>query len=129
MPLTEANALRAYATMWNTLSIAPIEGFLAEDFTFESQFVFSALESKEAFLEYMTGKLETVGQSDAPAYAEMGTIHHLGQVRPCVLLEQPTKDNLLAVVLAKTNANKLKRLDLCIVPSPQEARRSGEYPT
>ena len=43
-------------------------------------------------------------------------------------MAQGGKDNLLAVVLAKVEDGKIKRLDLCGVPSPHSARRTGDYP-
>jgi hypothetical protein len=44
------------------------------------------------------------------------------------VMAQGGKDNLLAVVLAKVEDGKIKRLDLCGVPSPHSARRTGDYP-
>ncbi len=70
MPLTEDTALRAYAKMINTLSINALEPLLADDFTYESQMVFGALESKQVFLDYMRPKLQTIQQSNATVYAE-----------------------------------------------------------
>jgi len=43
-------------------------------------------------------------------------------------MAQGDKDNLLAVVLAKVEEGKIKRLDLCGAPSPHSAQRTGEYP-
>lgn len=129
MELTEVVALRAYAKMMNTLSAAPLEALLADDFTYESQMVFQALESKQAFLEYIIPKLQTIHRSNAAVYAEMRTVAAYGKNQPCVILAQNQKANLVALVLAKTQGSKLIRLDLCIVPPPQAAERSGEYPT
>ena len=129
MELTEVVALRAYAKMMNTLSAAPLEPLLADDFTYESQMVFQALESKQAFLEYIIPKLQTIHRSNATVYAEMGTVAAYGKNQPCVILAQNEKANLVALVLAKTQGSKLIRLDLCIVPPPQAAERNGEYPT
>lgn len=47
---------------------------------------------------------------------------------PCVVMAQSEKDNLIGVVLAKVGDGKIKRLDLCFVPGPHLARRTGEYP-
>ena len=58
-------------------------------------------------------------QTQAAVFAELGTV----QGRPCVMLAQPTKDNLVALVLAVVGGN-LKRLDLCVVPTPH-VRRYG----
>ena len=128
MELTQSEALRAYAKMMNTLSVTSLEPLLAENFTYESQTVFSALESRQAFLDYIRPKLQTIQKAGATVFAEMGMVSAYGNYQPCVVLAQNTKDNLVGLVLARISDNKLIRLDLCIVPSPQFAERSGEYP-
>jgi hypothetical protein len=45
-----------------------------------------------------------------------------------VVIAQSDKDDLVAVMLAKVENGKIRRLDLCCVPPPQSARRSGDYP-
>ncbi len=126
--LTEEDGLRAYARVFNSLDVAPLRTILAEDFHYASQMVFSEITSKGEFLEYLSGKLEALRNSSQPAYAEMGTIGTFRRNQPCVILAQPGKDDLVALVLAKVADGRLQRLDLCIVPPPQSARRSGEYP-
>ncbi len=128
MELTQTDALRAYARMMNTLRTEPLESLLAEDFTYESQTVFQALDSKQAFLDYIRPKLQTIARSKATVYAEMGMVSAYGNRQPCVVLAQNERTNLVGLVLAKVKDNKLMRLDLCIVPPPQTAERSGEYP-
>ena len=43
-------------------------------------------------------------------------------------LAQGEKDNLIAVVLAKVEDGKVKRLDLCGAPLPHSVSQTGEYP-
>ena len=129
MQLTEAAALRAYARMMNTLNIEALEPILSDDLVYESQTVFQPLESKQAFLEYMTSKLQSISRANATVYAEMGNIAAYGSNQPCVILAQNDRTNLVAVVIAKVRENRLERLDLCVVPPPQAAERSAEYPT
>ena len=102
---------------------------LAEDFTYESQMVFSALRSKQAFLHYIRAKSETTEREKSTVYAEMGMVATpLRKRRPCVVLAQYDKTNLVGLVLAAVKDNKLHHVDICIVPPPQFAERSGEYP-
>ncbi|MCP4776379.1 MAG: hypothetical protein GY880_19310 [Planctomycetaceae bacterium] len=129
MALTEFDALSVYAKMLNTLDPDIIEPILADDFTYESQHVLSAFESKEAFLDYIRRKLQTIGNSGATVFAEMGMVSAYGKHQPCVVLAQNEKENLVGLVLARVNGSKLMRLDLCIVPPPQSAERSGDYPS
>jgi hypothetical protein len=128
MALTESEALRVYAKMLNTLDPGLIEPILADDFAYESQMLLSALESKEEFLDYIQPKLETIRNSGTTVFAEMGTVFAYGKHQPCVVLAQNEKTNLVGLVLARVNGNKLTRLDLCIVPPPHSAERSGDYP-
>jgi hypothetical protein len=113
MKLTEHTALQAYARMMNTMSTESLEPLLAE----------------QEFLDYMVPKLKTIVRAKATVYAEMGTVAAYGRQQPCVILAQNEKNNLVGIVLAKVAGNKLKRLDLCVVPPPEAAERSGEYPT
>lgn len=128
MPLTEETALRAYARMMNTLNADYLEPLLAEDFTYESQHIFQPLETKQDFLQYIRPKLVTIQQANATVFAEMGTVAAYGKNQPCVILAQNSRTNLVALVLAKVEDEHLKRIDLCIVPQPQAAKRSGDYP-
>ena len=127
MSLTEEQALRAYATMVNTLDASHLEPLLADDFHYASQWVFAEMESKAEFREYIIPKLETMRGSDALPWAEMGWLDHTFS-GPCVVIAQSDKDDLVAVMLAKVENGKIRRLDLCCVPPPQSARRSGDYP-
>lgn len=128
MELSEEVALRAYAVMMNTLNADVLESLLADDFVYESQAVFSPLNSKTEFLAYIRPKLEAVRKAGATVYAEMARINAYGKEQPCVVLAQNSQSNLVALVLAKIKDDKLARLDMCVVPSPASASRSGEYP-
>jgi len=128
MPLIEEPALRAYAKMLNTLDADCLEPLLSDDFIYESQHVFQPLKSKQAFLEYMRQKLKTIQLAKAPVFAEMGKVLAYGKNQSCVILAQNDSENLVGLVLAKVGMGKLTRLDLCIIPPPHTAERSGEYP-
>ena len=128
MELTEFDALQAYARMLNMLDAKSFDGILADDFVYESQHVFQPLESKQEFMDYIEPKLKTIARASATVYAEMGTVVANGRNQPCVILAQNEKTNLVGLALAKVEGNKLKRIDLCVVPPPESAERSGEYP-
>ncbi|MES9971409.1 MAG: hypothetical protein ABW092_15355 [Candidatus Thiodiazotropha sp.] len=122
-------ALCAYARMMNTFDVGHLESILAEDIHYTSQYVYSEIESKQEYLNYMTAKLSAASESNADIYAEMGTVRgYSGQAEPCVLLAQYEKTNLIGVVFAQVEAGKVKRLDLCVAPDPDETIRSGQYP-
>ena len=91
MELTRSEALRAYARMMNTLNVTPLESLLADDFTYESQHGFSALESKQAVLDYIAPKLQAIQNAGATVFAEMGMVSAYGEYQPCVVLAQNSK--------------------------------------
>jgi len=129
MPLTEEDGLRAYCKMLNSLRVDAIEHLLADDFIYESQQVIQPLASRQQFLDYIRPKLETIARIKATVCAEMGSINAYGRHQPCAVLAQGDKSNLVGIVIAKVSGDKLARLDLCIVPPPEAAPRTGDYPT
>jgi ADP-ribosylglycohydrolase len=124
--LTEEDALHAYARMMNTLDVSHLEALLDDDFHYASQWVFAEIESKSAYLEYIVPKLNAIRNSGSAAWAEMGSLDREFP-GPCVVMAQGDKDKLMAVVLAKVENGKIKRLDLCGAPSPHDANRTGIY--
>ena len=126
--LTELSALREYAKMINNLSTKCLAPILASDFVYESQMVMEPIKFRSEFLDYMDSKLEMIVKTGSIVFAEMGTIEAYFQLRPCVILAQDDKDNLLGTALAEVEGNELKRIDLCVLPPPETAVRSGEYP-
>jgi hypothetical protein len=115
-------ALRAYAEMMNTLDCKKLEPLLAPDFHYASQWVFSEIETKQGYLDYIRPKLETIKWSGNRVWAEMA---HLDRdfPEPCVVLAQGNKDNLIALVLAKVADGLITRFDMCAVPSPYSAKQ------
>lgn len=120
-------ALRAYAAMLNTLDTSRLEPLLADDFHYASQRVFSEIESKQEYLDYIAPKLSIIKASGGRVWAEMAWLDREFP-GPCVVLAQGVREDLVGVVLAKVAGDKITRLDLCIAPSPHSARRTGEYP-
>jgi len=120
-------ALRAYASMMNTLDSSKLEPMLSDDFHYASQMVLAEIESKQEYLDYIKPKLEVIRASGTKVWAEMAILTH-SFPGPCVVLAQGDKENIVALVLAKIKGDKIERIDMCIVPTPQSANRSGEYP-
>ena len=120
-------ALRAYAAMMNTLDSSKLEALLAENFHYASQMVFSEIESKQEYMAYIKPKLKAVRSSGDKVWAEMGRLDD-DFTGPCVVLAQGDKENLVAVILAEIEGDSISRIDMCIVPTPRSAVRSGEYP-
>lgn len=126
--LTKEVALKAYASMMNTLDASHIENILADDFHYASQWVFSEIKSKQEYLDYIRPKLQAVRASGKHVWAEMAALDR-EIPGPCVVLAQDEKDNLISLVLAEVKEGKVKRFDMCGAPSPHDAIRTGIYPT
>ena len=120
-------ALRAYASMMNALDSSKLEPLLSGDFHYASQMVLAEIVSKQEYLNYINPKLEVVRASGTKVWAEMAMLTD-SFPGPCVVLTQGEKENLVALVLAKVKDDQIERIDMCIVPTPQSAKRSGEYP-
>lgn len=126
-PLSLEDALRAYARMMNTLSAAHLEPLLAEDFHYESQWVLSAITNKREYLDYIGPKLAGIRASGSRVWAEMAELRSYPG-RPCLVLAQGEQDKLVATLLMKVTSGKIQRANLCLIPPPGAANRSGEYP-
>ena len=125
--LSKVDALRAYAKMMHHLSVDHLAPLLADDFHYASQWVFEEITSKQQYLDYIRPKLEAIKMSGNRVWAELAELQSYPG-GPCLVMAQGDKDNISATVLVEVVDSKIKRLDMCFVPSPQHARRSGEYP-
>jgi hypothetical protein len=122
------DALIAYAKMMNTLDSTEFESLLEDNFSYESQTVIEPINGKKEFIEYIRPKLRAIKISNAVIFAELAELNAYGQ-KDCVLIAQNDKNNLVATVYAKVNGSKIIRLDMCTVPDPKSALRTGIYPT
>ena len=125
--LTEVEALFAYATMMNTGDTTHILPVLAPDFVLTSQTVFNDLHGSDAFVVLMNGKFKAMEAAGTPAFADLAILHGWGHVA-CVVLWQGEPLEPQLVVYADVKAGKLKTLRMCVVPPPQNARKSGLWP-
>jgi hypothetical protein len=116
MRLTAEDALRAFETMINTLEIKHFLPLLTDDFHYASQSVLAEISSKAEFTEYMTAKLETLKRSGVETTAELGHWSAYGG-GPCVVLSQD--GHPVCTAIAKVQAVKIDRIDLCTVISPE----------
>jgi len=121
------DALIAYAKMMNTLDSTEFESLLEDNFSYESQTVIEPINGKKEFIEYIRPKLRAIKISNAVIFAELAELNAYGQ-KDCVLIAQNDKNNLVATVYAKVNGSKIIRLDMCTVPDPRSALRTGIYP-
>lgn len=128
----ETENLRQLAKSWNNLDTSFIEKELADDFIYESQWVLTPIEGKEAFLSYIHSKfiaIKTAMQSQSMTVTAEIALHPSIQNRPCIVLTQITSEGIRQVsLLIKIQERKIKRIDVCFIPDPTEAKLTGEFP-
>lgn len=128
MTIDTKKALIAYAAMMNSCDSSEFENLLADDFRHTSQAVLTDITSKAEFVKYIRQKLQTIKQSNATVFAELGELDAYGH-KDCVVLAQNNKNNLVATVLATVDGEKIKQIDLCTIPPPSQVKRTGVYPS
>jgi len=127
--LTELTAAAVYAEAWNRLDASELIELLGPETVYESQWVFAALEGKEAVAEYLSGKMATLRAAGDPAKvrAELGRTTRGFPDRACVILTQGHANDVTAVMLFEVAGPHIKRMDLCI-PDLLSPVGSGEVP-
>ena len=125
--ITELDALKAYAEMMNTRDTKGIAPLLSPALRYNSQWVFEEMVGGDRYCEYMQAKFAKMDESGSFPYAEIGELDEY-PFGNCVIMAQGEKDNLIATVLVKVEGDRISAIDICAVPDPQRARRTGEYP-
>mgnify|MGYP005668571585 CR=1 FL=1 len=123
-----ADRCKLVAEAYSNLDSELLIDALAEDCVYESQKVLARLEGKNAIADHIRGKFKTIETGKAFVTASVRRVCRgavfgaLGQ--PCVVLNQ---GDLGAVVLLElSDDGKIKRIDLCVVPSPADTRPLDE---
>lgn len=128
----ETEFLRQLAKSWNNLDTSFIETVLANDFTYESQWVLTPIEGKKFFLSYLHSKFQAIKsamQKEPMTITAELALHPAMQNKPCIVLTQITGEGIRQVsLLIKMEQKKIKRIDVCFVPAPTEAELTGEFP-
>jgi hypothetical protein len=132
MHSTEKQLLTQVAKSWNNLDVSFIENLLADDFTYESQWVFSPIRGKDNFLTYLKSKFQAfataIKDSGIQVYAELA-IHPDLKGRDCIVLTQTTAQEVISVLIVIELINDLiSRIDICFIPDPNTATLSGIQP-
>lgn len=112
--LTEKDAAIAYAKAWNRLDCTAFLELLAEDSTYESQWVLEKLAGRKAIAHYLTSKMEMIKASEKNVRAELTTARcGYDSGRDCVVLKQDQNKENDAVMIIQVENGQIKRCDLC----------------
>ena len=125
----EEEALRILARMWNTMDVALLLPHMAQTFTYGNQSDGPPITNRtdlEAYIRIVLRKYKYLG---GHPYTELGSCRLQGVTRPCVILAEPTPENLVGLAFITVEGGKISRIDLYSSdPHPADAVRSGVYP-
>jgi hypothetical protein len=114
-----------YCKCWNNLDSSYIEKYLDKELEYNSQWVLNTIKGKENYLEYLNGKFKTLKESlELDLIADIGYFQKapFSINRPCIILKQTLKEktNLVSLIITSEN-DKIKTIDMCFIPDPNEA--------
>jgi len=102
--------LNKVAEMYITFSADPIADLLPEDFHYSSMWVCDEIKSRDAYLYYITRKLEAMKKSGVKFNFIMMYVQGDGQ--PVLMFSPKTPDGGYGAFIVKTNNGKIERMDL-----------------
>lgn len=129
--MTELELLTEYAKAWNNLDVSCIEPFLADDFLYESQWVYMPMKGKKAYIEYLEAKFNAIRKSNTAPVVELAyfEIAYGERNKPCILLVQNTPSGTnKSTIMIETGNDKIKRADMVFIPPPESAITYGIVP-
>lgn len=104
------SVIKAFEKAWQTLDASIVEPYLVSDFHYESQWVFSAIESKEEYMNYLTGKYNVIRKGNALVEAKIVKEGHNG----IVITQKDGKEERKAVLVISVKDGMALRADLCM---------------
>jgi hypothetical protein len=132
MQYTESQLLVQLAKCWNNLDVSFIENHLADDITYESQWVFTPIKGKANFWPYLKSKFQAiktaVQQGKMQVSAELA-IHPSLPGKQCLVLTQTTSlEDVSVLIVIELLDDLISRIDICFIPEPDDAILSGIQP-
>lgn len=121
------DACTLLAKAYNNLDVSFIELKITDDIRYETQWVLQPIMGRRDFIDYLTTKFQTINSTGSKVYAELAT--YRGKHEYCLVLAQDNKENLKGTILMRVRDEKISDIDLCMIPTPEECKRLGIYPT
>ena len=125
---TEKDAVIAYAKAWNRLDASYLTHYLALDAVNESQYVLEPIKGKIKYIRFLKNKIKTIknGADDMRVFVQLASIRDLVvKKRYCAIISQNKNEY---VILFQVGNGKIKRIDLCEIPSAKNAVKTEVYP-
>ena len=127
-------AARAWAQAYNSFDIADLEPLIDTKFSYTSMWVLGDLEGRDAYLDYLRGKLETIRNGDSSVVAEVAETRRYPMYQmpeePYVYARQEGDEQTVeAVVLFTTNTDgSISKIVMTGIPIPVTVLRNGDIP-
>jgi Leu/Phe-tRNA-protein transferase len=110
--LSDVELLNIFKNAYRYFYVDDLQEYLTDDFHYASQYVFSEIQTKAAYIEYLSRTLKTIQRSAPPKnrlYMEI--VYDTSSAKPYLFMRQD-KENALFV--PQIHDGKFKRIDLCI---------------
>jgi hypothetical protein len=127
-------AARAWAKAYNNFEITDLEPLIDEKFCYSSMWVLADLEGRDAYLDYLRGKLKAIRNSNAPVTAEIAETRPYPNYQmpeePCVYVRQdaPGETREAVVLFATNKSGMVTNIWMNMIPLPSTVFRTGEIP-
>lgn len=123
----DTDLLYQFGKAWNKLDTKYLEYILCDDFIYESQWVFTPIKGKDAYLKYLNAKFESIKKDlSATPIAELALFDRGGNNDlPCLVI---TQKDFKACIIIQSENHKIKRADMTFAPNPNDAILSGITP-
>ncbi|MDR0552162.1 MAG: GNAT family N-acetyltransferase [Spirochaetaceae bacterium] len=110
--LSDFELMTIFKNTYRYFYISDLKDYLVDDFHYASQHVFDEIKSKQEYLKYLSGKLNTIKHSTPPSnILKMEIVYDTYSNAPYLLMKQG-KDE--ALFIPKTKDGRFERIDLCM---------------
>ena len=123
IPISEEGFLRKIEKMYGEYAIEDIRCHMEPDFRYNSFWVFEEMVSATRYVDYITGKIQTLERENIVIKTQMMYIRGTGQ--PCLVLRQPDTEPICLIVERSENG-LIARMDMMpagfykLVPGPED---------
>ena len=113
VPISEEDFLRKIEKMYSEYAIEDIYCHMELDFRYSSVWVFSEMTSAREYIEYITGKVETLKKNNVVIKTRM--LHMKGSGEPCLVLEQNADTEPACLTVKRSERGLIARMDMAPV--------------
>ena len=122
-PISEEGFLRKIEKMYGEHTIEDIRCHMEPDFRYSSFWVFEEMVSAARYVDYITGKIQTLERENIVIKTQMMYIRGTGQ--PCLVLRQPDTEPI-CLIAERSENGLIARMDMMpagfykLVPGPED---------